>query len=112
MVVAIKKQGAVDVVGSDERITSDKITELRDELERLDHLGQPRVVLDMQRAALVDSAALEMLLDIQEQYQRKGGALKLANMNALCEEILRVTGVSTHFEMFDDVGSAVRSFVI
>ena len=110
--VTLKKHGAVDVVGSDDRITADKIDELKDELERRNHLGQPRVVLDMQRAALVDSTALEMLLDVQDQYQWKGGALKLANVNALCEEILRVTGVDSRFEVYSDVGSAVRSFVI
>ena len=58
----------------------------------------------------MDSAALEVLLDVQESFDRHGGTLKLAAAGALCRDILRATGVSSRFEMFDDVNSAVGSF--
>ena len=45
--------------------------------------GQPLIVLDLQGVALIDSAGLELLLDVQEKCQRMGGALKLANLDAL-----------------------------
>ena len=32
---------------------------------------------------MIDSAGLELLLDVQEKCQRMGGALKLANLGAL-----------------------------
>jgi len=41
-----------------------------------------------------------------------GGALKLANPGALCSEVLKLTGVRAKFEIFDDTGSAVRSFLL
>jgi hypothetical protein len=40
-----------------------------------------------------------------------GGALKLANVGALLREVLKATGVGARFEMFRDMGGAVRSFV-
>ena len=73
--------------------------------------GQPRAVLDLERIPLIDSAGMEMLLDVQEDFQRRGGALKLAGRNPLCQEILAVTGVGSHFEVFSDAASAVGSFV-
>ncbi len=106
-----KCQGSVDVITGGDRITGDHVEELQALLEaRLDR-GQPQIVLDMQSIAVVDSAGLELLIDIQEKCQRMGGALKLANLGALCREVLKATGVGARFEIFRDSGGAVRSFV-
>jgi anti-anti-sigma factor len=106
-----KCQGAVDVISGGDRISGEYVAELAQVLEaRLDR-GQPHIVLDLQKVALIDSAGLELLLDFQEKCQRMGGALKLASLGALCREVLKATGVGARFEMFRDSGSAVRSFV-
>jgi anti-sigma B factor antagonist len=106
-----KTQGAVEVITGGDRITGEYVEELATLLEtRLDH-GQPQIVLDLQSVAVIDSAGLELLLDTQEKCQRMGGALKLANLGALCREVLKATGVGGKFEIFRDSGGAVRSFV-
>src|SRR6478609_1089223 len=106
-----KQQGAVDIIGGGDRISGEHVAELSAALEtRLGH-GQPQIVLDLQSVALIDSSGLELLLDFQEKCQRMGGAMKLANANALCSEVLKATGVGARFEMFRDTGGAVRSFV-
>jgi anti-anti-sigma factor len=106
-----KCQGAVDVITGGDRISGEHVAELNALLEtRVEH-GQPRLVLDLQSIALIDSAGLELLLDFQEKCQRMGGALKLANAGVLCREVLKATGVGARFEMFRDSGGAVRSFV-
>jgi anti-anti-sigma factor len=106
-----KQQGAVDVISGGDRISGEHVAELAGVLEaRLGH-GLPQIVLDLQSIAIVDSAGLELLLDFQEKCQRMGGALKLANVGALCREVLKATGVGARFEMFRDSGGAVRSFV-
>jgi anti-anti-sigma factor len=106
-----KCQGAVDVISGGDRISGEYVPELNALLEtRVEH-GQPRIVLDLQSIALIDSAGLELLLDFQEKCQRMGGALKLANVGVLCREVLKATGVGARFEMFRDSGGAVRSFV-
>ena len=106
-----KQQGAVDVISGGDRISGEHVGELANALEgRLGH-GLPQIVLDLQSIAIIDSAGLELLLDFQEKCQRMGGALKLANVGALCREVLKATGVGARFEMFRDSGGAVRSFV-
>ncbi|MEX2317162.1 MAG: STAS domain-containing protein, partial [Pirellulales bacterium] len=107
-----KRQGAVDVIGGGERIAGDRVAALGALLSARADRGQPHVVLDLQGVAVVDSAGLELLLDTQEQYQRLGGALKLANPGTLCREVLKATGVGARFEVYPDTGSAVRSFVL
>ena len=74
--------------------------------------GQPRIVLDLQSIAIIDSAGLELMLDSHEEVQRMGGAIKLANPKALCSEVLKLTGVGARFEIFGDTGTAVRSFLL
>jgi anti-anti-sigma factor len=106
-----KFQGAVDVISGGDRISGEHVAELSALLEgRVEH-GQPQIVLDLQSIVVIDSAGLELLLDFQEKCQRMGGALKLANVGALCREVLKATGVGARFEMFRDSGGAVRSFV-
>ena len=106
-----KCQGAVDVISGGDRISGEYVEELAALLEaRLDR-GQQQIVLDLQSIALIDSAGLELLLNVQEKCQRMGGALKLANLGVLCREVMKVTGVGSRFEIFRDAGGAVRSFV-
>src|SRR5437016_10481798 len=106
-----KCQGAVDVISGGDRISGEHVAVLASLLEKRVERGQPKIVLDLQGIALVDSAGLELLLDFQEKCQRMGGALKLANAGALCREVLKATGVGARFETFRDSGGAVRSFV-
>jgi anti-anti-sigma factor len=105
------KQGAVDVVSGDDPMTVDYVPRLLRLLQECGAQGQPRAVLDMDRVPLMDSAGLEMLLDVQEDFQRRGGTLKLAVRNPLCREILAATGVGGHFEVYLEAASAVGSFV-
>ena len=72
--------------------------------------GQPIVVLNMSDVPLMDSAGLEALMDVRDTVLLKGGAVKLAGLTQLCEEVLRVTGVGGHFDCYPQVKSAVGSF--
>ena len=107
-----KRQGAVELISGGDRISGEQVAELADVLGSCLERGQPQVVVDLRSVALIDSAGLELLLDTQEQYQRLGGALKLANPGPLCSEVLKVTGVGARLEVFADTGMAVRSFLL
>ena len=69
------------------------------------------LVLDMHEVPLIDSAGLEALVEVQQQIQNKGGNIKLASLNQLCKEILRITRIEEKFETYQDVKSAVGSYV-
>lgn len=105
------RQGAVDVIFGDDPLNADHVPRVLQLVEECRGRGQPHVVLDLERVPLVDSAGLELLLDVQEQFQQRGGALKLAVGPTLCREILSVTGVGARFEIYPETASAVGSFV-
>ncbi len=55
-------------------------------------------------------AYAETLLDYRDSCRRRGGALKLGRLNALCGDILRITGLAAQSEIYDDALAAVGSF--
>jgi anti-anti-sigma factor len=105
------KQGAVSVVTGNVPITNEHAENLAETLKACSAEGQPRVVLDLQDIALLDSQGLELLLDIQEVFEQRAGTLKLAAPNPLCDEILQATGVANRFEIYPEVKTAIGSFL-
>ena len=104
------KQGAVDLVRGGSPINRETLEELEPVLAACAGHGQPRVVLDLAQVPLFDGAGLERLLDYRDLYRGRGGALKLGGPNALCRDILRITGLAAQFEVYDDALAAVGSF--
>lgn len=104
------RHGAIDVVSGDESLTLDNCDSLRRLLEGCVNDGQPQVVLDCQQIPLIDSAGLELLLDIRQACARRGGVFQLAGLNTLCLDILQITNIASLFELYDDSVAAAGSF--
>jgi anti-anti-sigma factor len=92
-------------------LAGENLQELAATLQQCLGDGQPRAVLDMQEIPLLDSAGLELLLDVQEEFEQRAGRLKLAAASPLCRDILNVTGVGNHFEIYRELKSAIGSFL-
>ncbi len=63
--------------------------------------GDAQLVVDLGSVKLLNSAALEALVDIQEQAVRQGGWLKLARANTIVLDILTLTSFSSYVPMVD-----------
>lgn len=104
------RQGAVNVVTGDQPLNVDNVDAARTAIDSCLTSRQPKIVLDLGRILLLDSAGLELLTATRQTCQRRGGQLQLANPNPLTRDILRMTGLDGQFEIFDTVLSAVGSF--
>ncbi|MFW6169830.1 MAG: STAS domain-containing protein [Planctomycetota bacterium] len=102
--------GTIDVIHGVDALVTEHLEPFVELLDECADEGQPKAVLDLRDVPLIDSAGLETLLDMQEKFEGYGGALKLLISNGLCKDILDVTGVDSHFEVFADVREAVGSF--
>jgi|SRR6185437_11483112 len=70
-----------------------------------------RFVVDLSAAPFIDSKGLEALLDVTEEMARAGQVLKLCAANRTIREVLEISDLAPLFDHFDDVTSAVRSFL-
>ncbi|MDB5326351.1 MAG: Anti-sigma factor antagonist, partial [Phycisphaerales bacterium] len=59
----------------------------------------------------VDSAGLETLLGLTDTLGNSGKVLKLCGTNKTVRQVLELTEIDSLFDHFDDVNSAVRSFL-
>lgn len=104
------RTGAIDIIRGSDPINLQNSKQLSSLLDDCIAVGQPRIVLDLEKVSLIDSAGLELLLDYQDACAARGGSMKLSGPSPLCSDILSVTDVSSRFEMHHDTLSAVGSY--
>ena len=112
MQINTNRHGAVTVIQPEGPvITEDDATQLK--TETFDVLGQTlgRFILDVSEMTFVDSNGLETLVDITDELSAGGQSLKLCGISDTLREILAITDQISKFQQFEDVQSAVRSFL-
>ncbi len=111
MEVAIEKCGSVAVVKPEGPINWSSADEFKAEfLEAIrENLG--RVALDASLVSYVDSKGLGLLVEVAEELAQSGKKLKLCCVNETVRKVIELTGLWSLFEHFEDVNSAVRSFL-
>jgi type IV pilus assembly protein PilB len=77
------------------------IDELRAEAESCLGQGDVQLVIDLASVQMVNSAALEAMVDIQDQAVRLGGWLKLVNANPVVLDIFRISGLTDYVSIMD-----------
>ena len=70
-----------------------------------------RFAVDLSQVPFVDSRGLEVLLDVTDEMSQQGQSLKLCATNKTVREVLELTDLVSLFEHYEDVNSAVRSFL-
>lgn len=111
MKIVESKQGAVTVVKPSGPLTQADATEFRTTAMKTLESNLGRMLIDMSAIPFVDSMGLEALMDLTEEMTKSGQMLKLCASNKTLREVLTLTGLSTMFEHFDDVNTAIRSFL-
>jgi anti-sigma B factor antagonist len=70
-----------------------------------------RFVVDASAVPYVDSLGLEALVASTDELGASGRALRLCGACETLREVLELTGLSDRFEHYEDVNTAVRSFL-
>jgi anti-anti-sigma factor len=66
-------------------------------------------VLDMKGVTVMDSAALEALVEMHESLAAVGGTLKIVGLNELCQDILIATRLAGVLRVYEDLAKAARA---
>ena len=111
MQISEEKKGAVTVVRPQGPLTAADVSEFKQHLLQVRNSSMGRFVVDASAVAYVDSKGLEALADVNDELAQSGQSLKLCAINETLREVLDLTDLASSFDRFDDVGSAVRSFL-
>ncbi|MGD8834411.1 MAG: STAS domain-containing protein [Desulfobacteraceae bacterium] len=79
-----------------ERSISDEIRQKRSE-----------VILDLNHVPFMDSAVVELLVDVSEQMESRGGKLKIIRLQDICRDILLVTRTLQSLQVYKDLHAAI-----
>jgi anti-anti-sigma factor len=111
MKIQESKQGAVTVLKPSGPLTQADAGDFKTVTLRALESNLGRILVDMSAVPFVDSLGLEALLDLTEQMQLSGQMLKLCATNKTLREVFTLTATAPLFEHFDDVNTAIRSFL-
>jgi anti-anti-sigma factor len=112
MQVEQQRHGAVTVVRPMGPLSnkSDSIVLLR-EIDEVMQKSLGRFILDATDVTFIDSSGLEALVDISDSMSLSGKSLRVCGVCETVREVFLITDVASKFQQYEDVQTAVRSFL-
>jgi anti-sigma B factor antagonist len=86
------------------------VDRMRETFEDLLNAGATRFVVDLGEVSMVDSSGIGLLVRCLTAAKQNTGSLKLLSPSKFAVQTLRMTGLLSLFEVFDDQEKAVESF--
>ncbi|MHC5022375.1 MAG: STAS domain-containing protein [Planctomycetota bacterium] len=111
MEIQERTRGAVTVVGPRGPLILDDADRFRLRVLEVMTRTLGRLVVDVAGVAFVDSRGLEALVDAAGELATGGRQLKLCGLNDTVREVLELTELASRFDIYEDEGTAVRSFL-
>lgn len=111
MKVVIEQCGGVAVMKPEGPITWANAEEFKTEMIESIGINLGRIILDASLVSYVDSKGLGVLVELTQKLAQSGRTLKLCHVNETVRQVIELTGLRPLFEHFEDVNSAVRSFL-
>ncbi len=111
MKIEQQRHGAVLVLRPDGPLVDDGVPAFVQQVTESVQKHAGRVVIDAGTVPYIDSDGLTALVEAGEAIAQTGRALKLCSTQDTVREVLEVTDVSDLFEHYEDVTTAVRSFL-
>ena len=100
---------ATQLIPSGSLDSLESVEQLKRAIEAATQKGTTQLVLDLSGVAVVNSHALELLLDTADSLARAGGQLKAANTNVTILDLLRITGIDAAIAVIDEIGAVIKS---
>ncbi len=103
-------ENATIVRFTDEKILEEKdVKALQDSIMSVVEQGERiKLILDFGNVRFLSSAVLGLLIRLSKRIYEKDGQLKLCNINSKIYEIFKITRLTTTFDIYKDVESAVE----
>jgi anti-anti-sigma factor len=111
MKIDIHRLGSVTVISPRAAIAQDDVGDFAQAVEEQLFKNHGRIVLEFSQVPYLDSRGVEALWDLADRQREAGQSLRIAAVPELCREVLELTQVAEHLDLFDSPENAVRSFL-
>jgi len=105
------REGSVIVIKPVGPMIAAELEELDRQLQDVFSGWTPRIVVNMNEVAFLDSASLELLCRYRNLVNERGLSLKLCSVNEMTRQILELTRLISRFDIYPDIVAAVRSYL-
>ncbi len=109
--VTVTNYGNVTVLTTKGELTNDTVNDFVEQRDAALAQGRCNLVADCNALTSIDSAGLEALCNTRRACDHIRGALKICSLDETGRKIFEITRLDRKFEIFEDLDSAVRSFV-
>ena len=111
MRIQTQQVGAVTVFEPQGPIIQDDAEDFAARLGETLRASMGRLVVDVANVPYLDSRGLETLADTAQSLQETGQSLRLSGANETLRTVFALTELDAHFDHYQDVNTAVRSFL-
>jgi anti-sigma B factor antagonist len=109
--IDVRSQADVKVIKLRGRLNlGEAVDRMRQTFDDLLNAGQTSFVVDLAEVSMLDSSGIGLLVRCLTAAKQHSGSLKLLNPSKFSVQTLRMTGLLSLFELFDDEEKAVSSF--
>ena len=111
MDIEVRSLGQVKVIKLRGKLgLGDAVDRLRADLYELMNDGNTRIVLDLSEVPMIDSSGIGLLVKSLTSAKELGGSVKLLNLTKFPLQTLKMIGLLSLFDVFEDQQQAVASF--
>ncbi len=111
MDIELRNQGKAKLIKLRGKLSlGEPVDRLRETLDDLMENGDCFIVVDLGEVPMVDSSGIGLLVKELTSAKQHGGALRLLNPSRFVVQTLKMIGLLTLFEIFQDPNQAVESF--
>ena len=111
MDINVRKRSQVQVVQLKGQL---RLGEAVDDLQRTINEslseGDARFVINLSEVPMIDSSGIGLLVRFLTSAKKRGGSVKLVNPSSFAQKTLRLVGVLSLFDVYEDDDQAVASF--
>ena len=113
MAVEIRQKGKVSIVDVSGKLTvGEAHVQLRDRVKELIESGRRLFILNLADVPFMDSSGLGETAACKMRVSRHDGVIKLVLRDrSKVREVFKITGLDQAFEIFEDEGEALASFI-
>jgi len=91
-------------------VGGDETDALRDAIKKVSEEGNTMLVIDLGEVSYLNSTALGVLISAHANYSKRGGKVKLCQLNKNLENLFVITKLSLIFDTYSSQMEAVASF--